>query len=220
MREIVHGVYQLQNFPPNVVNVYLIGDVLIDAGTRFTKDRILRQLTGHTVTAHALTHAHPDHQGSSASVCDALNIPLWGPAGDCPATESGDLSNVIPQNPLTATLDVIWTGRGHPVARELREGDIVAGFEVIDTPGHSPGHVSYWRASDRTLIAGDALMNMNMFTMQEELGEPPALFTVDRTQNVMSIKKLAALNPKTIVFGHGKPLLDGARLADFAAGLT
>jgi hydroxyacylglutathione hydrolase len=57
--------------------VYLAGEVLIDAGTSGDRRRILSQLAGRTVSAHALTHAHPDHFGSSHAVCEALGIPLW-----------------------------------------------------------------------------------------------------------------------------------------------
>ncbi len=57
-----------------------------------------------------------------------------------------------------------WTGPPHPVARVLHEGDEVAGFTVLETPGHSAGHVSFWRESDRVLIVGDVLGNMNFIT--------------------------------------------------------
>lgn len=65
MRELADDLYLLAGFPPNAINVYLMGDVLIDAGTRHARGRILRQLSARTVNAHALTHAHPDHQGAS-----------------------------------------------------------------------------------------------------------------------------------------------------------
>jgi glyoxylase-like metal-dependent hydrolase (beta-lactamase superfamily II) len=51
-------------------------DVLIDAGTIFDRGRILKQLAGRTLSAHALTHAHLDHYGSSRFVCERLSIPL------------------------------------------------------------------------------------------------------------------------------------------------
>jgi glyoxylase-like metal-dependent hydrolase (beta-lactamase superfamily II) len=61
MRLLADGVWQLRGFPPNAINVYLLGDVLIDAATRQGERRILRELRGHGLSAHALTHAHPDH---------------------------------------------------------------------------------------------------------------------------------------------------------------
>ena len=65
MKRLADGLYQLRGFPPNAMNVYLMGDVLVDSATRHSRRRILRQLQGQTVNANTLTHAHPDHQGSS-----------------------------------------------------------------------------------------------------------------------------------------------------------
>jgi glyoxylase-like metal-dependent hydrolase (beta-lactamase superfamily II) len=72
MRQIAEGLYLLDKFPPYVRNLYLMGDVLIDAGAWWDGHRILRQLRGHAVSAVALTHAHPDHQGASHEVCTVL----------------------------------------------------------------------------------------------------------------------------------------------------
>src|SRR5205823_12844163 len=72
-----------------------------------------------------------------------------------------------------------WTGPPHPVARALVEGDEVAGFTVLEVPGHAPGHVAYWRESDRVLILGDVLNNMNVRTGVPGLHEPLAIFTPD-----------------------------------------
>src|SRR5947208_2985279 len=91
MKPIAEGLFQLAGFPPNAVNIYLAGDVLIDAGTRFDRRRILRQLAGRSVRAHALTHAHPDHQGSSRAVCEALGLPFWCSEGDAEAAESPEI---------------------------------------------------------------------------------------------------------------------------------
>ena len=76
MRQLADGVWLLRGFPSAAINVYLVDDVLIDAATRWARRRILRQLGGHRVTAHALTHAHPDHQGASAHVCRTLDVPF------------------------------------------------------------------------------------------------------------------------------------------------
>ena len=64
MKQLAPGVWQLSGLPPNAINVYLVEDVLIDAATRHAPRRILKQIAGRKVTAHALTHAHPDHQGA------------------------------------------------------------------------------------------------------------------------------------------------------------
>ena len=92
---------------------------------------------------HALTHAHPDHQGASRDVCEEWRI---------------------------------FHGPGRKVDRAIKEGDEVAGFEVLDVPGHSEGHVAFWRQSDRVLILGDVLANMDQYTGIPGLHEPkPAL---------------------------------------------
>jgi glyoxylase-like metal-dependent hydrolase (beta-lactamase superfamily II) len=134
--------------------------------------------------------------------------------------ESGNLSAQIPRNLVTQAIDMIWTGPAHPVERTLHEGDEVAGFTVLETPGHSPGHLAFWRESDRTLILGDVARNVSFVTLQTELGEPPTIFTHDIARNRASMRKLAALNPRTVLFGHGQPLTDGARFVDFAASLN
>jgi len=82
MQELANGVWQLSGFPPNNINVYVLGDVLIDAGLGLHRRRILRQVADRNITAHALTHAHFDHYGSSHAICERLGIPLWCGAAD------------------------------------------------------------------------------------------------------------------------------------------
>jgi hydroxyacylglutathione hydrolase len=221
MKQLANDVQMLAGLPPNAINVYLVGDVLIDAGTRQAEKRIMRQIAGRGVTAHALTHAHPDHQGSSHAVCERLGIPLWCGQGDVPAMETlGGISNSQVPGWLNRLQQRFWTGPPHPVARALVEGDEVAGFTVLESPGHSAGHVAYWRESDRVLILGDVLNNMNLRTGISGLHEPPDIFTPDPPRNRASARRLAALRPQLTCFGHGPPLRDPGRLADFVARLA
>jgi glyoxylase-like metal-dependent hydrolase (beta-lactamase superfamily II) len=219
MERLAEDVYLLRGFPRYVFNVYLAGDVLVDAASRYAARRILRQLQGRTVTAHALTHAHPDHQGSSRAVCDALGIPLWCGAADADAVESGRLDAQMPATWLSAVSQRLFAGPACPVARRLREGDRVAGFEVLEVPGHSPGHVAFWRPSDRVLILGDVLNHINVFTGLRGLHEPPVGFTVDPALNRRSARRLAELGPSLICFGHGPPLDDTERFLKFVHNL-
>ena len=179
--------------------------------------RILRQLAGHRVRAHALTHAHPDHYGSSHAVCDALDIPLWCGEWDAhvaqgapPAPGRGRGAALLAKLPLPDP---------HAVERQLREGDEVAGFRVLDTPGHSPGHVSYWRESDRTLVCGDVFFNLNPLTLKRGLREPPRLLTHDPALNRESARRLGRLRPALVLFGHGPPHRDTESFARFAESL-
>jgi hydroxyacylglutathione hydrolase len=218
MKQLADDVHQLSGLPPNAINVYVIGDVLIDAATRQAERRILRQVADRGLSAHAITHAHPDHQGSSHAVCERLGIPLWCGQGDVPAMETpGAIRNPKAPRWLDALQARIWTGPPHPVARALHEGDEVAGFTVLETPGHSAGHVSFWRESDRVLIAGDVLGNMHFITGVPGLHLPPDIFTPDPARNRESARRLAELRPALACFGHGAPLRDPGKLADFVA---
>jgi glyoxylase-like metal-dependent hydrolase (beta-lactamase superfamily II) len=220
VKQLADDLYLLDGFPPYAINVYLIGDVLVDAGSRHAGKRILRQLRGRTVTTHALTHAHADHQGSSHQVCEALGIPLWCGERDAEAAEDGRIRERMPAHPINSLIARVFPGPAHPVARRLREGDVVGGFEVLDTPGHSAGHISFWRPSDRTLVCGDVFNNMNVITGVPGLHEPPAFFTPDPGRNRESMRRLAALQPQLVCFGHGKPLRDPSKLAAFTARLA
>ncbi len=220
MRELAPGVWQLRGFPPNAINVYLIEEVLIDAASRHAGRRILRQLKGRTVSAHALTHAHSDHQGASHEVCQTLGIPYWVGELDAPMAEDPALmGQMMPDHPITKMIFKRFTGPGRQVDRRLAGGDEVAGFRVIDVPGHSPGHVAYWRESDRVLIAGDVFNNMDTVTALPGLRMPKDFFTTDPAENRRSAKRLGALEPRLVLFGHGAPLRDTKKFVDFAAGL-
>ncbi|MBB6098147.1 glyoxylase-like metal-dependent hydrolase (beta-lactamase superfamily II) [Deinobacterium chartae] len=219
MIQLAPDVFLIPLAPRFAINAYLLGDVLIDAGTRYSAARLLRALRGRSVSAHALTHAHPDHQGASHAVCTRLGIPLWTSALEAAAAVSGDLRSQLP-NSFPARLEQrYWAGPGHPVTRLLRAGDRVHDFEVLEVPGHSPGHLAFWRARDRVLIAGDVLSNLDLRTLRSGLREPPAIFTPDAPANRASLRRLAALRPEVVAFGHGAPLRDPEALARFAARL-
>jgi hydroxyacylglutathione hydrolase len=218
VKQLAEGVHQLKGRPANGINVYLVEDVLIDAATRQAEKRIMRQIAGHKLSAHALTHAHPDHQGSSHAICERLQIPLWCGQGDVPAMETPHgVRNSQAPGWLNWLQQRYWTGPPHPVARALVEGDEVAGFTVLESPGHSRGQVAYWRESDRVLILGDVLNNMNVLTGIPGLHEPPEVFTPDPARNRASARRLAELRPRLTCFGHGAPLRDPGKLAEFIA---
>ena len=91
---------------------------------------------------------------------------------------------------------------------------------VLEVPGHSAGHVAYWRESDRVLVLGDVLNNMNVLTGLPGLHEPKVIFTIDPAQNRDSARRIAALDPALVCFGHGPPLRDPRKLTEFVAGLS
>jgi glyoxylase-like metal-dependent hydrolase (beta-lactamase superfamily II) len=220
MKQLADGVWKLAGFPPNAINVYLLEDVLVDASTRHGERRIVRELKGHKLSAHALTHAHPDHQGASHAVCERYGVPFWVGERDADAAENPKLiGERQPDHPVAQFFARTMTGPGHPVDRRLHEGDEVAGFKVLDVPGHSAGHVAYWRESDRVLVLGDVLNNMDVLTGIPGLRDPKPFLTPDPAENRRSAKKLGPLEPKLVLFGHGAPLRDTKKFVDFVAAL-
>ncbi len=218
MNQVADGVFQIALAPRSAVNAWLVGDVLVDAGAKLHGKKVVGAVAGRTVAEHAITHAHPDHVGGSAHVLRELGVPFAAPVGDAPAAREGRA--VVKQGRMHALTS---RTNGFPpveVDRELREGDEVAGFRVIDVPGHSPGHVALFRDSDRVLIGGDVFFNISMATMRYGLREPLGVPTVDPERNRQSMRTLAELEPSVACFGHGPPVTDAApKLRAFVATL-
>jgi glyoxylase-like metal-dependent hydrolase (beta-lactamase superfamily II) len=217
MRRMAEDVFLLALAPRDAVNAVVLGDVLVDAGTQRMARKVLAGVAGRGVRTHVLTHAHPDHAGGSAAVRDALGVPVWAGAADAPTVEVG-------RPPAAPTWARPLLSRVSfppcPVDRRLREGDEIGhGFTVLDVPGHSDGHVAFWREADRTLVAGDVLFHIHLLTLRPGLREPPAILTRDPPRNRDSIRRLAALEPELVLFGHGPPLRDPGALRAFAARL-
>jgi glyoxylase-like metal-dependent hydrolase (beta-lactamase superfamily II) len=211
MQELATGVWQLSGFPPNNVNVYVLGNVLLDAGLAVDRRRILRQVTGRGISAHALTHAHFDHFGSSHAVCEYLGIPMWCGAGDVAAVQAGKM--------VVRGGRMVPAAKGQTISRLLVEGDEVAGFTVLETPGHSPGHVSYWRESDRVLVCGDVMWGYNPFLLRPGIREPYPWVSPDPERNRASARRLAALEPALVCLGHGPPVRDTRKFVNFVNSL-
>ncbi len=220
VKELAEGVWQLSGFPPNAINVYLVEDVVIDAATRHAGRRILRQVRDRGVKAHALTHAHFDHQGASNEICEKLGIPYWVPEKDADAAERPELiKERQPNHPINTLFGIVMPGPGRPVDRKLNEGDEVAGFKVLDVPGHSVGHVAYWRESDGVLIVGDVLNSQDPLTGIHGLRLPKTYFTPDPERNRRSAKRLGELEPSLALFGHGPPVRNTRKFVDFCKEL-
>jgi hydroxyacylglutathione hydrolase len=218
----VEDVQRLALAPRGALNAYLLGDVLIDAGLPGQGAAIVRMLGARPVGRHVLTHPHLDHAGGSAHVCRAFG--LKGAA--CGAPDLADLrAGRSPELALRSWLAPLSRalGRFTPVAgTELADGATVGlGFVVVPTPGHTPGHVSLWRAADRVLVAGDALMGLNPLSGRPDLRLPPRFDQPDPAAVRASARRLATLDPQIVFFGHGLPLTDAAdRLNAFAATLA
>jgi glyoxylase-like metal-dependent hydrolase (beta-lactamase superfamily II) len=144
---------------------------------------------GHVI----ITHLHADHQGSLGPVMDAATDAI-GYAG------TADLPEIESPRAMTAV------GDGHRVF----------GLEIIDTPGHTPGHISVLDPAGGLLVAGDAMTGAD-----GGVGGANPGFTADMAAANRSIRKLAGLSFDTVLFGHGEPVIGGAdaQVAAFAATL-
>jgi hydroxyacylglutathione hydrolase len=218
LKYLAPEVWRLKEAPRPLINVYLAGDVLIDAGRRWDRRRIFKELEGRKISMVALTHVHPDHQGCAKAVCEARGVPLACHADDVDAME-GRRAVAATAKPGAKLFARMWEGPPHKVDRVLREGDEVAGFRVVHAPGHAPGEVIFFRDSDRVAICGDVVRNITYVTMRTRLAEPPADLTPNPAENRRSIRKLAGLNPSLILPGHGPAVTDIAAFERFASQL-
>jgi hydroxyacylglutathione hydrolase len=225
MRQIAPDVFHIPLSPRDGVNAYLIGDVLVDTGLPTSAGKLGKAVKEKGVKTIALTHAHGDHGGSARKLKDEFGLSVWVGTNDRDATEAGKAVKKDPFNApgLSIVAGALGDFKAVPVDRVLNEGDeLAAGFTVLDTPGHSPGHVSFWRAEDKTLICGDVFFNMHILTTVPGLRQPPGPFTVNPKQNRDSERKLAELRPNVVGFGHGPVITENAaaKLGDFVADLS
>lgn len=216
MKEVAPGVLRLDEFPRPLINVYLVGGVLIDAGRRWDRRRILKQTENRELSLLALTHVHPDHQGSAKAICEERGIPLACHEADVDAME-GRRPVAASEKALAQFFGRLWTGPPHKVSQAFKEGDEIAGFRVVHAPGHAPGEVIFFRDSDRVAICGDVVRNITYVTLRTKLSEPPDDLTPDPAENRRSIRKLAALDPSVILPGHGPVVTDMDAFHRFAA---
>ena len=212
LHELAPGLALARGGPGRSLNVYLLGDVVVDAGVRWSRRRLARQLAGRRLSAHALTHAHFDHAGCSAWLCHTFGVPLWCGAGDAAAISSGQVDTH--GSPLVNRLQrTLLPADAQPVARTLREGDMVEGFEVLEVPGHSPGALAFWRQQDRVLVCGDVLANFGLHPKRPRLVLAPAALSTDAAENHRSARRLAELRPRLACFGHGFAVTDPGMFA-------
>jgi glyoxylase-like metal-dependent hydrolase (beta-lactamase superfamily II) len=218
VKNLAPGVWRLNEFPRPLINVYVAEDVLIDAGRRWDAGRIRRQTGELPLSMLALTHVHPDHQGSAKAVCEERGIPLACHEADVEAMEGR--RPVRASNAIGAKVFAhLWEGPPHKVDRVLRDGDEVAGFRVIHAPGHAPGEVIFFRDADRVAICGDVIRNITYLSLRTRLDEPPDDLTPDPAENRRSIRKLAGLEPRLILPGHGPAVTDMAKFERFVDAL-
>jgi glyoxylase-like metal-dependent hydrolase (beta-lactamase superfamily II) len=231
-----------------VANLFFIDNedgswVLLDTGVPGFAGRVreaARERYGNQPPeAIILSHGHFDHVGNAAELADQwdgaaiyahrMEMPyVTGkaayPPGDAVAASGalGFMYRFFPTKPydLTPRIKTLPEDRSVPGLPEWR---------AIHTPGHTPGHVSFFRERDRVLIAADALSTAaqdspsKMLFAPRQFERPPAPFTTDWVAAHASVLELAGLRPMIVASGHGFPI-SGAktaeRLAEFAENFT
>ena len=171
------------------VEVILIGDgpyVLFDAGYRECIPELVswaEARAGDALEKLVLTHHHFDHSGGAEAVCERFNVPAYA-------------------HPLEMRL-LEEEQPGLPVS-PIREGEFVElggmRLEAVLTPGHSPGHLSFWWEEERILLGGDNVLLPSTTAVTAPKGN-----LGDYLESLEKVKKLA---PRLIYPGHGPVIED------------
>jgi len=246
-KEIASGVYCLEVGKGIVrSNVYFVRSgtswVLIDSGSAKCDREIqgaAESLFGTDIPPSAilLTHDHPDHAGSTPAL-----VRRWGCAvyvhPDELALVTADFStffSIVKEyaNPLDTWVilplmrlmprqheAMLSASSFKEAARVFDPGAGVPGlpgWECIPTPGHTPGHVSFFRPGDRVLITGDAILTIHLNSLwsflrwgvgrnKQRLSGPPWYTTWNWRAAKKSVTTLARLEPRMLACGHGLPM--------------
>jgi glyoxylase-like metal-dependent hydrolase (beta-lactamase superfamily II) len=201
------------------VNAFLVreddGFTLVDTTMPRTGDALLAAANagGAPIRRIALTHGHGDHVGS----LDQLKAKL----GDTVEVLMPELDARIHagEKVVEGKLTGSWPKLATVPDVRLTPGDRVGSLEVIPSPGHSPGHVAFLDARDRTLIAGDVFTTYgktavsNHFYWRFPLA---AMATFDKAEDLRSARALRALDPALLVVGHGPAVAAPAAAMDAA----
>jgi len=118
---------------------------------------------------------------------------------------AGSISDVLDEaSPATGYIGAADASEVDAQLSVLADGDDVFGLQVLATPGHTAGHLSVFDEATGVLVAGDSLTNEGRLA-----GSNPQ-FTEDEVAVAASVRKMARLQPRTILVGHGDPVVDDA----------
>ncbi|HEV2577666.1 MAG TPA: MBL fold metallo-hydrolase [Acidobacteriaceae bacterium] len=195
---------------------------IVDAAHRIAMEPIARLL---------LTHAHGDHIGSLDALAAALGSTqaseLAGdPAGQAQVAIGAREARLLPKKPAQdRSLDPDeprcpvkggFPGADTRPTHLLSDGELYGSLRVVATPGHTPGHMSYFDERDGTLYAGDALVTVGGEVHVSGFGPwyfpLPAMATWHRPTALASARKLLELPIRRYAAGHGRIVEGGPEL--------
>lgn len=219
---IADGVWLVRGgFPIKTMNVYLLADgdgvAVFDAGIKAMGGALRAagvRLGG--ITRVVLGHADADHRGAAP----ALGAPVFCHEAERAAAESDeafrdywDLGRLHAYaRSCLARAFPAWDGGAVRIDGTVAEGDEVAGFEVIELPGHAPGLIGLFRRSDRLALISDCVYTLNVQSGRKGGPRVPhPAFDADVEQARASIRKVAALDPAIAWVGHADPVTGDVR---------
>lgn len=248
--EIADGVFCVGPWGPARTAVYFVRSesswALVDTGWAGDGPRIAqagRFLFGDAQpVAILLTHCHPDHAGAAGWLarrwgCSVSLHPEELPiaAGDFTAMQA--VANPLDRWVILPMMRAIGARRRETMLSRASIGDCaqpvnpddvppgLTGWQCVPTPGHTPGHVAFFRPQDRVLISGDALVTLQVNSVvgvllqRSGVSAPPWYTTWNKSASEASLRMLVRLEPTVLASGHGIPL-DGDVLAEGLAGLS
>jgi glyoxylase-like metal-dependent hydrolase (beta-lactamase superfamily II) len=163
----------------------------------------------------AVTHDDYDHTGALAELVSASGADVVAHRLEAESLESSFWREMPRRSNVHSFILRAVTGMAYAarpkqpvtVTRPVEDGEEIAGgWIAIHTPGHTPGNLSYWHPQTRVLMAGDALGSQ----IRGEIRAPIGNYSVDNEECAASVRKLAALRPDTICFGHGPEIVGRA----------
>ncbi|WP_076422376.1 MBL fold metallo-hydrolase [Pontibacter lucknowensis] len=204
--------------------------VLVDAGVYGAAPKIRSVVDelfgGERPKAILLTHGHFDHIGALKELAHDWDVPVYAHPLEMPYLNGK--SSYPPPDPSVggggmAYMSFLYPKKPIDIHENLEllptDGSVpgLPDWRWIHTPGHTAGHVSFFRESDRVLLAGDAFITRHgesmlaVMTQKREVHGPPKYYTSDWGAAHHSVEKLMELNPSVAATGHGLPM-EGAQL--------